>query len=719
MTKRRKSPHQAKRNPVSSSRDGWHRQASSRAWEWRMNTRWVTIVTIVISFVIAAIPFGYGRYFELNSPGAYDSGAYVYSAYRVLNGAQIGVDDIPSAKIGTLLVNMLGVSMFGYSDAGPKIIQGFLLAAALVLMFFSVRKIYGTLAGAVSITVAAIYLSSPAIAKFGNVKEQYMIAFMMMGISCFVLRQCNGRWVWALLAGALAAWAPLFKETGISAIVAIGLFVIVQPILKHRTLKQTGLDIGLLLAGAVLSMAPIFIWLDAADARISRPYAFAWRMMFPTKPAPVVTPATDPNRFADNDAAGNTGQHTNKDTDESKSTATPEKSGYISASRKLRGFTEQFPIIMRFYCLLILPIALGLGAILARMIRLLAGFRRRSGTDEEKQPAAKVPMVPDRFILLFAVWWLLDMAFVWISPRSYDQYYLPINASGAMLGAYIIGLFNYHYQNVRQKSLWLGLGTGAFVVMIIMVWPIFVGVSKSPHHGGGYLNAAGQPEKRRGYVQKLQDIADRKANRIGAWEIVARQIKGDPTDDYTIYVWGWYPGIYVAAGRTSSSRYAYESEMHTLSPAALNWRLNHVCYDLKARPPRYIIDSQKMHFPNYDHPVFDLWPRWFNKRQRMFDLRPTIWQGNPQLQYLTLPELFQYRKLLEQQVEQYCMAMLTSENRQDGALPDEQAKILARQERTRHEVMHQLREFVMTHYHPVSPVSSQYGMYIFERNAEE
>lgn len=712
MTKRRKHPQGARRKPISSSRGPQKTTAAllpvkakktPGSWDWRK------ILPIVIALGIAAIPFAYGRYFEINSPGAYDSGAYTYSAYRVLNGAQIGVDEIPSAKLGTLLVNMLGVGIFGYYDTGPKIIQGMLQAVALVLMFFSLRRIYGTLAGAVAITVAAIYLSSPAIAKFGNVKEQYMIAFMVMGISCYIMRQAGGRRFWALLAGALVAWAPLFKETGVSAIAAMGLFVLIQPIFKHRTFKQTALDIIFLFAGAIVSMMPIFIWLDAADAKISRPYAFVWQTIFPAKPAHVPV-ATEPNESSDGQANAKTDEDTDKSSGVSNDSS--QTSSYLGASRSFRGFTEQFPIVMRFYRLLILPIALSLGAIVARLVRLILSFRRRTGTEEKKPTDEKESTFPDRFVLLFAVWWLLDMAFVWISPRSYDQYYLPQNASGAMLGAYLIGLFQYHFILARQKSLWAGVGAAALIFMLIMVWPIFVGIRRSPHHGELYSN----PDIRRGYAQKLQEIAHRKAGGIGHWERVAEQVKGDPADEYAIYVWGWYPGIYVAAGRVSSTALAFESEMHTLPSSVLASRIQRVVTELKTQPPRFIIDSQKMHYPNYDHPVFDLWPRWLNKSRGMFDLRPTIWKGEPKLQYLTLPELYRYRKLLEQQVEQYCVFKLTSEFRQDGSLPEEQAKILAQQELARHEAMHPLREFVMKNYHPVN---SQYGMFIFQRNPDK
>jgi len=102
---------------------------------------WKNLVVIVMTAILAGIPFSMGKYFEFNYPGPYDSAGYVYSAKHILDGAKIGVDENPSAHIGTLLVNMLGVWAFGFSETGPKLIQMILQAAALVLMFIAMRKL--------------------------------------------------------------------------------------------------------------------------------------------------------------------------------------------------------------------------------------------------------------------------------------------------------------------------------------------------------------------------------------------------------------------------------------------------------------------------------------------------------------------------------------------------------------------------------------------------
>ena len=75
------------------------------------------IVVLVVIAILAAIPFSLGKYFEFSTPGAWDSGGYVYSAAHILSGAKIGVDEKSSAQFGTLLVNILGVRLFGFSDS--------------------------------------------------------------------------------------------------------------------------------------------------------------------------------------------------------------------------------------------------------------------------------------------------------------------------------------------------------------------------------------------------------------------------------------------------------------------------------------------------------------------------------------------------------------------------------------------------------------------------
>ncbi len=114
-------------------------QATVQARSWRAGP----IAFYCVAAICIAIPFGLGKYIEFNSPGAYDSGAYVYSAKHVLDGARVGIDEKVSARMGTLLVNMLGVRLFGFNETGPKIIQMLFQTAALILMFLALSRLYG------------------------------------------------------------------------------------------------------------------------------------------------------------------------------------------------------------------------------------------------------------------------------------------------------------------------------------------------------------------------------------------------------------------------------------------------------------------------------------------------------------------------------------------------------------------------------------------------
>jgi hypothetical protein len=499
--------------------------------------------------LITAIPFGFGKYFEFNTNDPYDSGAYVYSAKRILDGAQMGTEARVSARMGTLLVNMLGVRLFGFSETGPKFMQMIFQIVALCFMFAALWRLWGKWAAGISTFIAAFYLSAPVIAKFGNVKEQYMIACMIVGVSCYVFRQLGGGWGWTVAAGAVLAWGPLFKQTGLSAIGAVGLFALMQPVFKTGTWKQAGREVLLLFAGAALSLMPVFIWLGLQQAPFEYwPYAKIIRLVLPVGGERVST--------------------------------------YISKGRQLIDMKVVAYRVFRYYGILILPVVLAIASICYAGLRWVA------------KKAAKT----DRFVALFGVWWILDMAFIWISPRSYEQYYLPLNASGVMLGAFVLHCYCTKLRTASFKVPWMVIGAFGCLLMIALSQHIVFGIEKSPHSGTKY------PQKKRGYVQRWREIRSvRMLSQKLAWEALAAYIKQHTQPEDQIFVWGWFPGIYVQAQRMSAAAYACTSEMHVRSPEALTEMIEGILADFKRHPPKYIVDSRKNHFP-WKQPPLELWP---------------------------------------------------------------------------------------------------------------
>jgi hypothetical protein len=416
----------------------------------------------------------------------------------------------------------------------------------------------------------------------------------------------------------------------------MGLFVIAQPLLKHRTFRQAGIDILLLLAGVVAAIGPLYLWILVWDVQISLPYSFAWQTIGKMLPA-------------------GGGEQAKAATD------------YVSGGRKLITFSQQWPKVVRFYCLLALPIALSAGAIGARVWRMIGRVAWRERVHTKPY---------DRFILMFAIWWLLDMAFIWISPRSYDQYYLPLNASAAMLAGYLIALYTErlsekpvmpatertmlldvafvgawaivawlavrltfqilfrdpdvyqmygHYRVLlsaavimlglgpvgllrnklsrsANKFRWGVIGICGMVCMAVMSWHIFFGVRVSPFSGAWYPNR----NKRRGYSQKYDQISGRlRTNSKGPWEQAGEYIRlrSDPTD--RIYVWGWYPGIYVSAQRFSAA--SKPVMMPRPAPAVLAQMIAELLAEFEKEKPKFIVDSRKRHVP-MERPPYELWP---------------------------------------------------------------------------------------------------------------
>ncbi len=546
-------------------------------------------------FVLAGIPFVLGKYFELSVPDAFDSGSYIYSAQHILSGARIGHEEKPSAQPGTLLVNMLGVKLSGFNETGAKVLQGLFQAAALAFMFITLRRLWGTLAGVIGVTVASIYLSAPVIAKFGNVKEQFMIALMVMSICAFVFYQLTGRWWWAVLTGMLLIGGPLFKQTGVSAIAAVGLFVLAQPILRHYGWKKVGKDVGLLVAGAMITMAPICVWYASMGTPLYYwPYSFALEPVFKLAGAHLEYVA-DTGQAPQEPAAP--AQEVQKGDDSLILRLLP---GYVSDSWRLLGPAERkesLHRVLRYYGVLILPIALAFGALLSRVVVLL---RRRWAP-------AKTPVEedPGRFVLLVGLWWFFDMAFVWISPHSYEQYYLPLNASSAVLGGYLVGLYTHRLQTDRDRTRWIVLGLFGVLAMIVLSWHIFFGIAKSPHTGGLYRDRTGQPTRTRGYLQKWQEV---RAHDQYPWIQVGDYIRQHSQASDSLYVWGWVPGIYVRAQRMSPTPKAFEGTMHTLPPLQLAERVQEILKAFEKNPPKFIVDTRKIHFPWTRRPL-ELWPR--------------------------------------------------------------------------------------------------------------
>jgi hypothetical protein len=566
------------------------------------------IISVVIALILGGIPFGLGKYIELNSPGPYDSGAYVYSAQHLLKGAQMGVDEVPSARPGTLIANIIGVKLFGFNDTGPKAVQMILQMTALIFMFITLRRLFGPVASVVCTTVGALYLSAPVISKFGNVKEQFMIAFMIYAACAFIWYSVTQKNVWLMLSGFFALQPYYFKPTGMSVVLAIILYVLFSNAIARKWkllwnqlgLFLCGYSLGMVIPGSlyawqgiipqllksfpplaitlgagilILSGIPIIIHTFAEkkeNATINKIPQWIWGVAIVC--ALLVLIVLQWDRIVA--AAGLKG------------------AGYLSRSKTARSFSTLAPQIFRYYKALSVPMLLALISVLTTaIVWIRAGIKK-------VMPDA----IQTKIVWMLAVWWLLDTLFVWISPRSYEQYYLPLCASGAMLGGFIIWKWQGQLSLSANKMPLLAVGMATVLALGCLSIPILIGQQYSPDTGADYVKNYGH--RRRGFGPALKELPSRKQ---GAWVAVGEHIRTHSNEDDTMYVWGWMPGIYVQAQRLAPVSKAFEGDMHVKSPPLLKRQIDRIVRQMTDTPPKFIVDSRKRHFPN-DRPPLELWP---------------------------------------------------------------------------------------------------------------
>lgn len=680
------------------------------------------LVALAAVLLLGGIPFALGKYIELNTPDPFDGGAYAYSAQRLLTGARLWVDEHSSAQPGTLLCNVLGIKLFGFGDVGPNIIQMLLQIGGLAMLFFTARRLFGNVAAVVSTSLAAVMLSAPIIAKYGNVKEQFMIPFSIVAACAFVLHETGSKKRWAVIAGAAAIIPFYFKATGIAIVVATGIYLIVKLLVNRRQWKSIFLTIALWTAGAAMGLglpAILYVWQDALDrfwhtfpvillqgiilfsalafVVFALAYHIAWSKAFralarvhrltwiaggtvlvltlivaavliiqtegavpehdipsylrslPFIQYPVMAQSWLFHRaYRIIDASGILAE-----------------GGYVGLSRQARPLSEQAPQVLRYYRAVGAVLYPALAAFLMWLGHWLRRLTSKRPSDSPLHAAAGV----------WVLWWLIDTALVWVSPHSYEQYYLPMCASGAVLFGYAVWRWNRWLRRRSDKMPPLAVGASAVVLLGIFVFPVFAGYTHSPDTGSEYKNVqTGRPERRRGLAQSLAAVQRQSA---AFWQQLADYIRDNSTPDETLYVWGWYPGIYVRAERMAPVPRAYEAEMHIIPPRVLDRQIRTLVSRFEADPPRFIVDSRKQHFPFDGRPPLELWP-----------IVPANMFGNAQ------PRLLGNDPREIEVFERTWSQMLTQRFGQDEA--------------ERFDAMKPFRDFVMTHYRLVR----QFGIHM-------
>ena len=118
-------------------------------------------------------------------------------------------------------------------------------------------------------------------------------------------------------------------------------------------------------------------------------------------------------------------------------------------------------------------------------------------------------------------------------PVLYEQYYLPLNASAAMLGGYLIALYRDKTVRANFSSKWILAGIAGLVIMIAMSWHIFFGITVSPFSGQTYPEGPS-----RGYAQRLEEVAKFDLGEKMDWQEAGDYIREHTVPGDKVYVLG-------------------------------------------------------------------------------------------------------------------------------------------------------------------------------------
>ncbi|MBN1457196.1 MAG: glycosyltransferase family 39 protein [Sedimentisphaerales bacterium] len=727
-----------------------------------------------VCIFLALIPFYYGKYFEFKTDGPFDGSLNVYGAKSILSGQRMGVDIIPSARPATLLVNIVGVGLFGFSEFGPKFIQMLMQVAAFGLMYYTIRKIYGSLAAGVSLIIGAFYLSCPPFAKFGNVKEQYMIACMIITACGVILRYTGGSPRWLAFSGASAINIYFFKPTGVSVIAAVGIYMLAELSFRRTTFKEFFNNVWRFALGGLIGITPLFLlyfwqgqlkrffefvpvlgllygilfigggygiyqlicYCRGREQRGKRLaiYIILLLLVVLLLPWGMIGGKSKGGTFVTEMPLIKLGGGLKIICDKVY-TITFAPGGYIAGSRRSTTFRSQYDNVVGYLRSFIVPIGLALVAIgwrLKTAVIKLAGKSPQADAEESDQDKTA-----EGIAVLLGSWWLFDMLLIWFSPRSYVEYFLPLGGSGAMLAAYavwrskkepggflyflgvcllleyvfifLIPLGEFPYIGVRDAIASNGFWVRFAVCSGLLVGLVFLNLfMKKKQMAAGRAAVIGIVcifmffLWNKANFKMFSDRLERAGSKeVQSWEKAGFYVRDNSTPDDGLYVWGWLPGIYVKAQRFCPAPKPSYSDMHSDGPWRVKGYINQTVERLKEKPPKFIVDPQKYHFPYYDHPNFDLWPRWSSQRKNFFYMRYHPSQPSERTRLLTPEEMRKNEELNYEQVEGITYSLLTNPNRKGGAIEAGLAREMAQREAKRHRKMSPLREFVMMNYEPV------------------
>lgn len=208
---------------------------------------WLREGILVLLFVLmVALPIS-----PLNSPFTYrDSGVFLYTGWRILNGALPYVDVWDHKPPVIYYINALGLALSNNSVLGVWVIELIALFLAAMLGFQLIKKMFGYHPAILGTFIWLLTLFF--IIQGGNLTTEYILPLQFGTLaSLYAARKNEEKVIYYLIIGLLGGIAFFTKQTAIALWLAIVIYWFLKGLME-QSFKQSLKVIAIVFAGALL-----------------------------------------------------------------------------------------------------------------------------------------------------------------------------------------------------------------------------------------------------------------------------------------------------------------------------------------------------------------------------------------------------------------------------------------------------------------------------------
>ncbi len=421
-----------------------------------------------------------------------DDQMFGYFGWRMNHGGTVYVDVWDNKPPGIYWTNALGFWLTGDHYAGVVVLCVLAVLAAHACFFAIAASVYFRGAAALATVLASFYMTHIYYQGGANRTETFLVAFELAAVLCYV-RGCarDRNWLW-LLSGFLCGIAFLYKQVGLAAWGSMGLHTILLVLTRDLSWKF-GLRRCLLLLTGALGAVGAGALLLASEGALAEAYR-----------AVVVF-----NRaYFD-----------------------------IGRSRWVDTWVNRHFLTQHLFPILTLPYLMAAAAAIhATLWRVRPLLRPR----EIEQPLTAFRPACPRYMPLFGIWFVVSFYGACVSPHYFRHYLVPTLPPLLLFGAYLLNVIKTELSLVRRLEQ-RGWVCAAFVAMAYFAYDAFVRQKEAASLVWWWR----QPEYKDGRW-RWQDSGQ---------EALGKRVAALTPPGETLYAWGYFPGVYLAARRESTCRY--------------------------------------------------------------------------------------------------------------------------------------------------------------------